>query len=165
MKQQGATLIQLLLALAIAGGLAQLGVTAYGQLRENLQLSLAARDLAQALRHARNHAALHSESVVMEAWEEDWGKGWKILRMGDRQLLQERRLSPPLTIVSNGGKQVRFSALGIPLKAGAAFYAATLHLCRGARSEHQVLIASSGRIRRDTGALSTPLCAARTLQQ
>nr|WP_033727720.1 GspH/FimT family protein [Pseudomonas cremoricolorata] len=165
MKQQGATLIQLSLALAIATGLALLGVTAYGQLREDLQLSIAARDLAQALRHARNYAVLHDESMLLEALEGDWGKGWQTLRVGDGQLLQERRLSRPLRIFSNGGKQVRFSALGIPLKPGEAFYAATLHLCRGARSEHQVMIASSGRIRLDTGAVSTPLCAAGPLQQ
>ncbi|MDZ5603276.1 GspH/FimT family protein [Pseudomonas sp. RP23018S] len=159
MKQHGATLIQVLLALALVGVLTQLGVPAYTGIRTDLHLAATARELAQALRYARNQAVLLEQPVQVRAINQDWSHGWHVL--GEEQLLREHRPGQPLKIVSNGGSQVTFSALGVPLGRGAALYAATLHVCPQGQavSAHQVVIASRGRISLRTQAQPEPRCA------
>ncbi len=158
-KQHGATLIQLLLALALVGVLTQLGVPAYKSIRDDLHLAATARELTQAMRYARNHAVLLEQPVEVRAINENWSQGWQVLGGGQR--LREHRPGQPLNIVSNGGSQVTFSALGVPLGRGAAWYGATLQLCQQgqARSAHQVVIASRGRISLRSQAQPEPRCA------
>ncbi|MFS0825926.1 GspH/FimT family pseudopilin [Pseudomonas phoenicis] len=163
MKQQGATLIQMMLALALIGVLTQLAAPAYTAIRHDLHLASAARELAQALRYARNHAALLGQSVQVAALEGDWGNGWQIVLPPQQQVLRERRLAQGLRIVSNGGNRVTFSALGVPLGPGASPYGATLTLCqhRQAISAQQVVIAFSGRIDLRTEPQTERRCATR----
>ena len=89
MKQQGVTLLQMMSALAVAGLLTQIGVSAYGQLSEQLNQAATARELAQALRDARNQALLRQRAVVVQPMEEDWGKGWRVLLEHNDLLLRE----------------------------------------------------------------------------
>lgn len=161
MKQQGATLIQMMLALALVGVLTQLAAPAYTAIRHDLHLDSAARELAQALRYARNHAALLGQSVQVTALEGDWSNGWQIGLATPQQVLRERRLTGGLKIVSNGGTRVTFSALGVPLGPGASLYAATLSVCQQRRAirAHQVVIASSGRVDLRTEPQAEPRCA------
>lgn len=161
MKQQGATLIQMMLALALVGVLTQLAAPAYTAIRHDLHLASAARELAQALRYARNHAALLGQSVQVTALEGDWSNGWQIGLAPPQQVLRERRLAGGLRIVSNRGTRVTFSALGVPLGPGASPYGATLTLCQHRRAigAHQVVIAFSGRVDLRTEPQTEPRCA------
>lgn len=147
MRQQGVTLLQMMSALAVAGLLTQIGVSAYGQLSEQLNQAATARELAQALRDARNQALLRQRAVVVQPMEEDWGKGWRVLLEHNDLLLREHRLAKPARIVASSGRAVRFSGRGAPL--GDGFGGITLTLCRrgGAGSEQRVVLSPSGRVR------------------
>lgn len=148
MKQQGVTLIQMMFALAAVALLTQLGMPAYAKLSDDLHRAAAARDLAQALRSARSHAQLQSQTVLVRALDSDWGKGWQVMLERNQQVLREHRLSRPMTIAGNAGAQVRFSALGVPLGPNDGWLGATLEVCEpyAAVSQYQVVLSSSGRV-------------------
>ncbi|KIY42059.1 MULTISPECIES: GspH/FimT family pseudopilin [Pseudomonas] len=148
MKQRGATLIQMLSALAVAVLLTQLGMPAYARMSDDLHRAAAARDLAQALRSARSHALLQGQPVLVQALDGDWGKGWRVALEHSQQVLREQRLARPLKIVSNRGAQFKFSAQGVPMNLGNGWLALTLEVCErsAATSRHQVVMASSGRV-------------------
>ena len=149
MRQQGATLIQMMLALAMAAVLTQLGMPAYTRLSDDLHSAAAARDLAQALRSARSHALLQGQTVRVQPMEGDWGKGWRVVLEHNQQVLREHRLSRPLRIAHNTTGQVRFSAVGIPLGRSNS----TLEICERASptGQHHVVLSTSGRISVRTG--------------
>ncbi|WP_449429974.1 GspH/FimT family pseudopilin [Pseudomonas putida] len=161
MRQQGATLMQMMFALAMAAVLTQLGVPAYSSLSDDVHRAAVARDLAQALRTARSHALLQSQAVLVQPVEDDWGKGWRVVLEHNRQLLREQRLLRPLKIVANIGNQVKFSGLGVPQGRNANLLGGTLQLCQrtAKASQYQVVLATSGRISLRTEELSQPLCA------
>ncbi len=146
MRQQGVTLLQMMSALAVAGLLTQLGVSAYGKLSEELHQAATARELVQALRDARNQALLGQRAVVVRPMEEDWGKGWRVVLEHNGQLLREYRLAKPARIVASSARTVRFSGRGAPL--GDGFGGITLAVCRrGATGgEQHVVLSPSGRV-------------------
>ncbi|MBK4989243.1 GspH/FimT family pseudopilin [Pseudomonas sp. S36] len=160
MKQRGVTLIQMLSALAIAMLLAQLGMPAYATFSDDLHRAAAARDLAQALRSARGHAMLQGQPVRVQALDNAWGNGWVVMLEHNGQVLREHRLPRPLRIAGNIGATLRFSAVGIPMRPGGGWLGGTLDICeRGtALSRHQVVLASSGRVRVATEVNETPQC-------
>lgn len=147
MRQQGVTLIQMMCALAVAGLLMHLGVSAYSKFSEQLYQSATARELAQALRDARNQALLRQQAVLVLPVEGDWGKGWRLSLQHDDQLLREHRLDRPLWIVASDSREMRFSGRGAPL--GSGFGGITLQVCqRNTRvSLYQVVLSPSGRVR------------------
>ncbi|MGH2290226.1 MULTISPECIES: GspH/FimT family pseudopilin [Pseudomonas] len=161
MRQQGATLIQMMLALAMAAVLIQLGMPAYNGLSDDLLRAAAARDLAQALRSARSHALLQGQAVLVLPLESDWGKGWRVMLAHNQQVLREQRLVRPLRIVANTAEQVKFSALGVPQGRNANLLGGTLHICQAgaAASQYRVVLATSGRLSLRTDELFEPLCA------
>ncbi|CRI55357.1 GspH/FimT family pseudopilin [Pseudomonas sp. CCOS 191] len=146
MRQQDVTLLQMMCALTIGSLLAHLGITAYAKLGETLQLAAAARELAQALRAARNQAALHQLALTVRPLEGDWGKGWRVSREHDGQLLREHRLARPVKVVASSTREVRFSKRGAPI--GEGFVGITLDICQrsGPGSQHQVVLSPSGRV-------------------
>ena len=149
MKQRGVTLIQMLSAVAVAVLLTQLGMPAYARMSDDLHRAAAARDLAQALRSARSHAMLQSQPVLVQALDGNWGNGWRVVLEHNQQLLREQRLSRPLRITSNRGEQFKFSALGVPMTLNNSWLGTTLEVCErsSASSRHQVVLASTGRVR------------------
>lgn len=149
MRQQGATLIQLMSGLVLVGLLTVIGMPSYTLMSVALQQRTAAHDLAQALRIARSHAVLQNRVVVVEALQEDWGAGWRILLGRERQLLREKRHSRGLIIVGNQpvAKQVRFNGLGLPYPARGGIQNGTLHVCADKGNSHyRVVVAPSGRV-------------------
>ncbi|GLH35099.1 GspH/FimT family protein [Pseudomonas sp. BR1R-5] len=163
MKQQGVTLIQMMFGLAMAALLTQLGMPAYAKLSDDLHRAAAARDLAQALRSARSHAALQGQAVVVQSLDNDWGKGWRVLLEHNQQLLREYRLARPQRVKANIGNQVKFSALGVPLGKSNNLSGGRLEVCErsSATSRHRVVLATSGRVSLRTDELKKSLCAGR----
>ena len=163
MRQRGVTLIQMMFALAMAALLTQLGMPAYARLSDDLHRSAAARDLAQALRSARSHAMLQSQQVLVQSLEDDWGKGWRVLLEHNQQVLREHRLSRPVNIAANTGRQVKFSALGVPLGVNNGLLGGRLELCEkpSSKSQYRVVLATSGRISLRTDEPEKSLCAGR----
>jgi type IV fimbrial biogenesis protein FimT len=145
-RQHGVTLLQMMSALAIGSLLTHLGVTAYARLSDTLQQAAVAQDLAHALRATRNQAALQQQALTFSPLEGDWGKGWRVSRERDGQLLREQRLARPTRIVASSNREVRFSQRGAPI--GVGFVGITLNICQrdGPGSQHQVVLSPSGRV-------------------
>ncbi|MCG8295820.1 GspH/FimT family protein [Pseudomonas entomophila] len=146
MRQQGVTLIQMMCALAVAGLLTHLGTTAYTTISETLHQAATARELAQALRAARNHAMLRQQAVRVRPREGDWSKGWRVTLERNDELLREYQLVRPLRITASSTREVRFSRRGAPL--GEGFGGTTLDICQRTTllSRHQVVLSPSGRV-------------------
>lgn len=164
MKQQGVTLIQMMFALALAGVLTHISAPTYSTMSSGLHQQAAAKDLAQALRTARSEALLRNQVVRLQALEDNWGNGWRmVVEQDGPQLLYQQRLER-VSIVGNQpvARQVRFSGLGVPLHEGGAFQAGTLFVCRRPDpfSQYRVVLAHTGRVslREEPG--EQPLCAA-----
>jgi type IV fimbrial biogenesis protein FimT len=132
--------------LAVASLLTHLGVSAYGRLSDSLHHAAVARELAQALRDARNQAALQQRAVRLLPLEGDWGKGWRMSLEHNGQVLRERRLERTLRIVASSPREIRFSRRGAPL--GVGFIGVSLALCprAGGTGSHQVVLSPSGRV-------------------
>ncbi|WP_259679193.1 GspH/FimT family protein [Pseudomonas vranovensis] len=151
-------------ALALVGMLTHISLPAYNTMSSGLQQHAAAQDLAQALRTARSEALLRNQVVRLQALEDNWSNGWRmVVEQDDLQLLYEQRLERA-SIVGNQpvARQVRFSGLGVPLHAGGAFQAGTLFICQRPEpfSQYRVVLAHTGRVslREEPG--EQPLCAA-----
>ncbi|MBV4505591.1 GspH/FimT family pseudopilin [Pseudomonas sp. BW13M1] len=158
MGQQGVTLIQMMFALGVLSLLTHQGISAYSKFSDELYVGAVARELAQALRGARNQAALRHQAVLVRPLEEDWGKGWRVVLEQDGERLQEHRLHRPLRIATTSDRVVRFSARGAPL--GVGFVGTTLDICPRTTldSRHQVVLSPSGRVslRSDEGRRCAP---------
>ncbi|WP_219859085.1 GspH/FimT family pseudopilin [Pseudomonas entomophila] len=163
--QRGATLIQIMFGLALAGVLTQVSLSAYGPLSDALHRAMLARELAQALRLARGQALLHGEVMALQPLESGWAAGWQVVRAKDRQIMREQRFAQRarVGIAGTTGREIRFSAQGVPLAGHGTLRNGTFHVCdaKAGWSRHQVVWASSGRISLRTEDLAEPRCAGR----
>lgn len=163
--QRGATLIQIMLALALAGVLTQVSLSAYSAVSDELHRALLARELAQALRLTRGQALLHGEVVALQPLDSGWDAGWQVVRVKDRQIVREQRFGQraQVAVVGSTGREIRFSAQGVPLAGHGTLRNGTFHVCDAetGRSRHQVVWASSGRISLRTEDFAQPRCAGR----
>lgn len=160
MKQQGVTLIQTVSALAVLAVLTQLGAPAYIKLSDDLHRTAATRDLAHTLRSARGHAMLLGEAVRVQALDDAWGNGWRVTLVQDSRLLREHRLRRPLRITANLSGTVTFTAMGMPINPAGNWLGATFEVCERSAdlSQHQVVLASSGRVRVLNETRDNPRC-------
>ncbi|MDG9884946.1 type II secretion system protein [Pseudomonas sp. GD04058] len=163
MKQQGVTLIQMLFAVGLLALLTQLGTSAYGKMSHDLQQQAVAESLAQALRATRSEALLRNRVVVLQALEDDWSKGWKMLpEQAGTPLLREYSMRGGIKVIGNQpvARRVRFSGLGAPLRERGAFQAGTLLVCGvpGQERLYQVRLSPSGRVRVEHAPPDQPLC-------
>ena len=168
MREQGFSLIELLMGLAIAGIVLLLVSPAYAGLKESNHREESAKSLVSGLRSARSEAIARGQVVIIHAIEDDWSQGWRIIldvsgkghEDPDNPLLIERRSSMGVAIIGNlyVGTAVRFGPLGGPVAGG--FQAGTLHVCaaREAQSQHQVVLASNGRISLRSKRTAQALC-------
>ena len=156
MRQQGFSLIELLMGLTIVGIVLQLVSPAFATLTESNHQEEAAKSLASGMRSARSEAITRNQAVVIHGINDDWGQGWRMIldlngkghEDSNNPLLVERRSDTRVPIVGNHyvRTSVRFSHLGEPQHGG--FQAGTLHVCAKHEpvSQHQVVLAPSGRI-------------------
>ena len=177
MDQKGFSLVQLLIGLTVIGILAQLASPAFNELIASQRRQVSADELANGLQLARTEAILRQQEIVMHALEEDWSRGWRIIvdRSGqghldpDNPVLVERRNDGLTPIRGNYWltQFVRFTAIGSLNPDNSASMGGTLHVCARdqAVSHHQVILAATGRIRRQNRELPEALCASAGLQQ
>jgi type IV fimbrial biogenesis protein FimT len=171
MRQQGFSLIELLMGLAIVGIVLQLVGPAYAALAESNHRELAAKSLASGLRNARTEAIARNQTIVVHGIDNDWGQGWRMIldlngkghEDSDNPLLIERQSDVRVSIVGNRPVRsfVRFSNLGEPLMPSGAFQAGTLHICaaREPVSQLQVVLARTGRVSLRSEKAGQALCA------
>lgn len=169
MREQGFSLIELLMGLAIVGIVLQLVSPAFAALTESNYQEEAAKSLVSGLRSARSEAISRGEAVVIHGIDDDWSQGWRIIldvsgkghEDPGNPLLIERRSGMGVAIFGNRNVKtaIRFGPLGEPVSGG--FQAGTLHVCaaREAHSQHQVVLASNGRISLRSDKTAQALCA------
>jgi len=164
MRQQGFSLIELLMGLAITGIVLHLVSPAFATLIESNQRQQAAQALSSGIRTARSEAITRNQAVVIHGINGDWSQGWRIIldisgkgeMDSDNPLLAERQSGARLSIVGNGSVEssIRFRGQGESLIGG------TLHVCavREPVSQHQVVLARTGRVSLRSDKAEHPLC-------
>ncbi|PKA71155.1 type IV fimbrial biogenesis protein FimT [Pseudomonas baetica] len=170
MPQQGFSLIELLMGLAIGAIVLLLVSPAFAALTESNQRDQAAQALLDGIRNARSMAITRNQSVVIHGINGDWGQGWRIIldisgkgpEDSSNPILAERSSDAKVPIVGNWwvSRYVRFSSLGQPLMPGRKFQAGTLHICstREPVSQRQVVLAATGRVRLGSEKTEQALC-------
>ena len=170
MPQQGFSLIELLMGLAIGAIVLLLVSPAFATLRESNHRDQAAQSLLDGLRNARTLAITRNQSVVIHGINGDWSQGWRIIldisgkgpQDSSNPLLVEHASDGRTPIVGNWAvsRYVRFSSLGQPLMPGRAFQAGTLHVCsaREPVSQRQIVLAATGRVRLSSKSAEQALC-------
>lgn len=161
MYQQGFSLIELLMGLAIAAIVLPWASAGYKELIESIEREDTAQLLISGLRSARSEAIARNRTVVLRAIDNEWGRGWRItLDDKEKTVLMERRANA--RVMDNGPvkRRVRFGNQGEALHPSGAFQAGTLHVCakRGPLSHHQVILAPSGRVRLESVKTEQALC-------
>jgi len=158
MHQQGFSLIELLMGLAIAAIVLLLVSPAFAALTESNHREQAAHTLVSGVRNARTLAITRNQAVVIHGINGDWSQGWRIIldisgkgpEDSSNPLLIERVASVRGLIVGNWPvrRYIRFSGIGAPQMPERAFQAGTLHFCatREPVSQLQVVLAATGRV-------------------
>jgi type IV fimbrial biogenesis protein FimT len=161
MHQQGFSLIELLMGLAIAAIVLSWAGAGYKELIESIEREDTAQLLISGLRSARSEAIARNRTVVLRGIDNDWGRGWRMtLDDKEKTVLMERRASARVVGNQPVRRRVRFSNRGEALHPGGAFQAGTLHVCakRGSVSHHQVILAPSGRVHLESVEAEQALC-------
>ncbi|MDR6928488.1 GspH/FimT family pseudopilin [Pseudomonas sp. BE134] len=171
MQQQGFSLIELLMGLAIATIVLLLVSPAFAALTESNHREQAAHALASGIRNARTLAITHNQTVVIHGINGNWGQGWRIIldisgkgpADSNNPLLVEHAGSARGSIVGNRQvrRYIRFSGIGAPqMPGGWAFQAGTLHFCaaREPVSQLQVVLAATGRVSLRSDKAEQTLC-------
>ena len=163
MKQSGFTLVELLATLAVIAILVGLAMPGLAGLIEAQQRLVAARELANGIRTARVAAITRNQAVSIQAIDQDWSNGWRIIagrpaQQTEEQLLLERALSGKTRIVGNTkvAQKLSFTGLG-GLQGGGN---GTLHICLKNQqlSHYQVVVAITGHVRIIEASSAEPLC-------
>lgn len=168
MRQQGFSLIELLMGLTIAGIVLHLVSPAFAAVKESNYREEAAKSLASGMRSARSEAMLRGQTVVIHGVNGDWSQGWRIIldvsgkgyQDDSNPLLIERRSSLPLPVFggTNVKTSVRFGPLGQLVNGG--FQGGTLHICatREPLSLYQVVLNWNGRVSLRSQKTAQDLC-------
>ncbi len=82
-KQQGLTLIELIVAMAIVMILTLVGAPSYQSFIESGRFSNATNDLYNAYRFARNEALKSASAITLKANNGQWQQGWKVFDGAD----------------------------------------------------------------------------------
>ena len=170
MPQQGFSLVELLMGLAIGAIVLSLVSPALADFTESNRRQQAAQSLLDGIRNARTMAITRNQSVVIHGINGDWGQGWRIIldisgkgpKDSSNPLLLERAGGARVPIVGNWPvrRYIRFSGIGTPQMPERAFQAGKLHFCaaREPVSQLQVVLAATGRVSLRSDKAEQALC-------
>ncbi len=164
---RGATLVELVAALAIVAMLAALALPAFGRFLAEQRLLAEARRLAEAIAVARSEAIKRNGVVVLCATApgadcgdvRHWHGGWVAFEDRDGNAapdaddppvpLAEPAAPPGVTIVGNGPveRYLRFTYMGAARTPTGALQMGTFTVCRQGLVGYRVVLAHSGRTR------------------
>ncbi len=113
MYQQGFSLIELLMGLAIAAIVLPWAGASYKELIESIEREDTAQLLISGLRLARSEAITRNRRVLIQGIDNDWGQGWRImLDNKEKTLLMERTASARVIGNQPMRRRVRFGNQG-----------------------------------------------------
>ena len=132
-RQNGVTLPEVLLALAVTGILGMIAVPAMGDLVADQRLRAAAFDLVATLNQARSEAIKRGTPVTLSAAGSSWEAGWTLTDAGGTPIAVHSALSGALRITGpvslvyerdgrlpQAGATAAFSVETNPARAGAS---------------------------------------------
>lgn len=169
MKQLGTTLMELMVALAVAGILAAIAIPSFAALMRSSRLSSFTNEMVSSLHLARSEAIKRNSRAVICtsatgascAAGGGWHQGWLVFHDpnnnaeldADETVIMARQALPDgffLTGNSTVEKYISYSPSGATRMISGAFQAGTLTLCNASGSSGpaiQVVISSTGRPR------------------
>ncbi len=169
MKQSGATLLELMIVLAIAGILLAIGIPAFSSLAHTSRLSSFTNELVSSLHLARSEAIKRNSRAVMCksdggiscAASGGWHQGWLVfhdannnaaLDASETVILIRQALPAGFSMTGNThvAKYISYAPTGGTKLISGAFQVGTLTLCNESGSPgsaRQVIISSTGRPR------------------
>ncbi len=169
MKQSGATLMELMVVLAISAILLTIGIPAFASLVHSTRLTSATNELIASLHLARSAAIKRNARTVVCKSEDgvsciaggDWQQGWLIfhdannnaaLDAGETVILARQALPEGIRLTGNTpvSKYISYSPTGGTKTTSGAFQAGTLTVCNESATSipaRRVIISSTGRPR------------------
>jgi type IV fimbrial biogenesis protein FimT len=155
-RRAGFTVVELMVALAVAGILGTLGAASFGGVIGRTRVTGDSNDLLNAIELTRSEAAKRGRRVTMLPVRGDWAAGWTIFvdLDGNRQVDAGEpviAMHPPLArttrvIANTTPGYIAFAANGMPQQYTGGFLAATLALC-DAGTARSIVLAKTGRPR------------------
>lgn len=179
MRQSGATLLELMLVVFVAGMLLAVGIPAFASLIHTSRLSSITNELVSSLHLARSEAIKRNSRVVMCTSATGvscvasggWHLGWlvfhdannnAVVNAGETVILARQAIPAGLRLTGNSpvSKYISYTPSGATRTISGAFQAGTLTVCNESESSgtaRQVVISGTGRPRTATvGIASCP---------
>lgn len=167
---RGFTLLELMLALAIAGIVLALGIPGLGAWLAEQELQDRADALLHALDFARSEAIKRGGRVDLcpgtgacLGGATPWESGWIVVAdtargSGSPSIARERKAPPGITIRGNRpvADYVSYTSLGQARRFDGALQMGTFTVCRHGHRARKVVLASSGRVRVEISAEACP---------
>ena len=113
--QKGLTLVELMVAIAVAAILMTTVAPGFQTMILNSRISSQTNELVSALAFARSEAIRSGQSVSVCASNNDWQTGWSVARVNDCQNAPGNEIriwDAPTVTVNSAMNSIRFDALG-----------------------------------------------------
>lgn len=168
-RQQGITLMELLMVLAILGVLVGVGIPSMRSMVRSFELTSASNDLLGGLLLARTEALKrNSRGVICKSSDGEycalaggWEQGWMVFHdannngmrdLGEVLIERQQALASELRINGNAtvARYVSYTADGTTKLSGGGFQAGTITLCRVSATKveaRQIVVSAGGRPR------------------
>ncbi|WP_444908664.1 GspH/FimT family pseudopilin [Microbulbifer sp. TRSA005] len=156
MTQQGFTLLELIITLALLSILLLIGLPSFTQLLENTRLQTSTEEFFTAVQLTRTNAIIRNQRVTMRNLG-SWEQGWEIFadsdnngERGDKELLILSSAALDKVLIKTNSPvedYISFISTGESRKAGSpegALQMGTLHICSQENNRGKAFILSSG---------------------
>ncbi|QRY81437.1 GspH/FimT family pseudopilin [Pseudomonas sp. PDNC002] len=160
-KDQGLSLIELLLTVAILAITLSLAAPGLSELLRNHRTSSTTHELRNALDFARETSVHTGQPISIAISGVDWSSGWEVFVDSDNRGTRNANTPPlaahgPLAGVSvrtdsTSRRYIHFTPRGNSIQANGAFHSGSLTLCGEGQVSYRIVFNKAGRIRTESG--------------